>query len=102
MEKLRNLEKIMEKISKYDDNLYVDVKISFLMEVLNELGHGIPFNDKLFEMINARYSKMELLKELNKEYISIKVYELKYLLEQTKELDLNRNMFIVTNRRICK
>ena len=98
MKNVNNVELLMERVNNFKDNLFVNVKISFLLEIMSKMGDIVYLDERLCSIIAKRYSKMKTLKEQNSDYISMTAGELKYLLEKTKDMNINRNMIVITNR----
>ena len=59
MKNVNNVELLMERVNNFKDNLFVNVKISFLLEIMSKMGDIVYLDERLCSIIAKRYSKMK-------------------------------------------
>ena len=98
MKDCNNVTDLVKRVNEFDDNETVNVKIPFVIKLFNvlyiELENDVQFSffaDKILNRIRSA-------KLLNRDYVSMRASEFKYLLEYVVDFDLERSMIVVTKR----
>lgn len=93
------IEKIVDSFDNSEDDDIVRIKISFLISIFSIYKNDL-LNEENEDLLKILLPKMNLAlfflkKHIN--YMDISVVEAKYLINKTKEININRDMVIIIN-----